>query len=121
MNSVSQRHKDVLLKRQALFMSPNEIRLKKRATTFPSWSEEPISLKALIPNWKSRKDPPIYAQHKQHTFTVPCMIHMNPVRGSCASSGLPDLWFFIQCWSKNTSTAFVTQRGTINYRKIERT
>lgn len=50
MNSVSQRHKDVLLKRQALFMSPNEIRLKKRATTFPSWSEEPISLKALIPN-----------------------------------------------------------------------
>lgn len=49
------------------------------------------------------------------------MIHMNPVRGSCASSGLPDLWFFIQCWPKNTSTAFVTQRGTINYRKIGRT
>jgi hypothetical protein len=50
MNSVSQRHKDGLLKRQALFMSPNEIRLKKRANIFSSWSEEPISLKALIPN-----------------------------------------------------------------------
>lgn len=50
MNSVSRRHKDGLLKRQGLFMSPNEIRLKKRANTLPSWSEEPISLKALIPN-----------------------------------------------------------------------
>ena len=50
MNSVSRHHNVGLLKTQGLFMSPNEIRLKKRANTLPSWSEEPISLKALIPN-----------------------------------------------------------------------
>jgi len=64
MSSVSQHHNNGLLKTQGLFMSPNEILLKKRANTLPSWSEEPISLKALIPNWKSRKDPPKYSQHK---------------------------------------------------------
>jgi len=50
MSSVSQHHKDGQLKRQGLFMSANEIRPKKKANTLPSWSEEPISLKALIPD-----------------------------------------------------------------------
>jgi hypothetical protein len=45
-------------------MSLNEIRLKERANILPSWSEEPIPLKALIPNRKKEGGCPHILEHK---------------------------------------------------------